>query len=77
MDADAKPSTMGPPPTSHFHVLTDTPSGLQPVNPPKTAQPSAAKVLLDMDKKLEPTSLGVTAKKEGELPTNFGLKLDQ
>uniref|UniRef100_A0A8D9BMK7 SWI/SNF complex subunit SMARCC2 n=1 Tax=Cacopsylla melanoneura TaxID=428564 RepID=A0A8D9BMK7_9HEMI len=79
VDADAKPTTMGPPPTSHFHVLTDTPSGLQPVNPPKTAQPSAAKVLLDMDKKVaEPTPLGVTAaKKEGELPTNFGLKLDQ
>jgi len=42
---------MGPPPTSHFHVLADTPSGLAPVNPPKTPQPSAAKTLLDLDKK--------------------------
>ncbi|KAI5740617.1 hypothetical protein M8J76_005574 [Diaphorina citri] len=79
VDSDAKPTTMGPPPTSHFHVLTDTPSGLQPVNPPKTAQPSAAKVLLDMDKKIEPATLGLGAKKEGgpDMSANFGLKLDQ
>lgn len=51
IDADSRPTPMGPPPTSHFHVLSDTPSGLQPLNPPKTAQPSAAKNLLDLDKK--------------------------
>lgn len=51
IDADSRPTPMGPPPTSHFHVLSDTPSGLQPLNPPKTAQPSAAKILLDLDKK--------------------------
>ncbi|ETN59408.1 hypothetical protein AND_008995 [Anopheles darlingi] len=51
IDADSRPTPMGPPPTSHFHVLSDTPSGLQPINPPKTAQPSAAKTLLDLDKK--------------------------
>jgi SWI/SNF related-matrix-associated actin-dependent regulator of chromatin subfamily C len=83
---------MGPPPTSHFHVLADTPSGLAPVNPPKTPQPSAAKTLLDLDKK-DPK-----IKTEGEgiflclkeikfcyilnnladgIGTNFGLKLDQ
>lgn len=28
---------MGPPPTSHFHVLADTPSGLVPLQP-KTPQ---------------------------------------
>lgn len=50
IDADSRPTPMGPPPTSHFHVLSDTPSGLQPVNPPKTTQPSAAKVLFDLDK---------------------------
>ena len=66
---------MGPPPTSHFHVLADTPSGLQPINPPKIPQPSAAKQLLDLD---------AGKPKEGEkkdgidgLGTNFGLKLDQ
>ncbi|XP_073999997.1 SWI/SNF- related protein mor isoform X2 [Rhodnius prolixus] len=49
VDADSRPTPMGPPPTSHFHVLADTPSGLMPVNPPKTQQQSAAKTLLDMD----------------------------
>lgn len=50
IDADSRPTPMGPPPTSHFHVLSDTPSGLQPINPPKTTQPSAAKALFDLDK---------------------------
>lgn len=82
---------MGPPPTSHFHVLADTPSGLQPVNPLKTQQPSAAaKILLDMDKKTpdqtskleEGTpSPGVTVKSESDTFAStggqFGLKLDQ
>ena len=43
VDIDSKPTLMGPPPTSHFHILADTPAGLQPINPPKTAQPSAAR----------------------------------
>lgn len=76
MDTESRPTPMGPPPTSHFHILSDTPSGLQPVNPPKTPQPSAAKTLLDLDRT---TPDGITAKKaEGkdEL-NNFGLKLDQ
>uniref|UniRef100_U5EUD6 Putative chromatin remodeling factor subunit n=1 Tax=Corethrella appendiculata TaxID=1370023 RepID=U5EUD6_9DIPT len=51
IDAESRPTPMGPPPTSHFHVLSDTPSGLQPINPQKTIQPSAAKSLLDLDKK--------------------------
>lgn len=71
VDADSRPSPMGPPPTSHFHILSDTPSGLQPVNPPKTPQPSAAKTLLDLDR-------GSDARREGyEQLTGFGLKLDQ
>jgi SWI/SNF related-matrix-associated actin-dependent regulator of chromatin subfamily C len=73
---------MGPPPTSHFHVLTDTPSGLMPINPPKTPQQSAAKTLLDMDRgKLDPAAPGATPgaprKPDLELGNNFGLKLDQ
>lgn len=73
VDGDSRPMPVGPPPTSHFHVLVDTPSGLQPVNPPRTAQPSAAKTLVDMDKKSGPrpdAAAGVQA-------SNFGLKLDQ
>nr|NVI75805.1 moira [Cucujiformia] len=72
VDTDSRPTPMGPPPTSHFHILSDTPSGLQPVNPPKTPQPSAARTLLDLDKAQEPK------KQENiELASSFGLKLDQ
>lgn len=72
VDADSRPTPMGPPPTSHFHILSDTPSGLQPVNPPKTPQPSAAKTLLDLDRAQE------AKKADGpEQLSGFGLKLDQ
>jgi len=74
VDADSRPTAMGPPPTSHFHILSDTPSGLQPVNPPRTQQPSAAKTLLDLEKKL-PTIDKDTA--HPEPLSSFGLKLDQ
>ena len=60
VDIDSKPTLMGPPPTSHFHILADTPAGLQPINPPKTAQPSAARTLLDLDGKR------VDSKKDGD-----------
>lgn len=43
---ELRPTPIGPPPTSHFHILSDTPSGLQPVNPPRLQQPSAAKPIL-------------------------------
>nr|NVI75739.1 moira [Cucujiformia] len=72
VDTDSRPTPMGPPPTSHFHILSDTPSGLQPVNPPKTPQPSAAKTLLDLDRTTD------TKKTEnGEPISSFGLKVDQ
>ncbi|XP_066976959.1 SWI/SNF complex subunit SMARCC2-like isoform X1 [Macrobrachium rosenbergii] len=71
VDADARPTPMGPPPTSHFHVLADTPAGLQSINPPKVNQPSAAKQLMDFEKK--PTD----KKPEINIGTEFGLKLDQ
>lgn len=71
VDTDSRPTAIGPPPTSHFHILSDTPSGLQPVNPPKTPQPSAAKTLLDLDKVQE------AKKTETNEISGFGLKLDQ
>lgn len=40
VDAESRPTPMGPPPTSHFHVLADTPSGLVPLQP-KTPQVGA------------------------------------
>lgn len=72
VDTDSRPSPMGPPPTSHFHILSDTPSGLQPVNPPKTCQPSAAKSLLDLDRSQEYKKMDMM-----DHMSNFGLKLDQ
>nr|NVI75772.1 moira [Cucujiformia] len=72
VDTDSRPTPMGPPPTSHFHILSDTPSGLQPVNPPKTPQPSAAKTLLDLDRTAE-----LKKSENGEPISSFGLKLDQ
>ncbi|XP_045118231.1 SWI/SNF complex subunit SMARCC2-like [Portunus trituberculatus] len=71
VDADARPTPMGPPPTSHFHVLADTPAGLQSINPPKVNQPSAAKHIMDFDKK------PADKKPEFGIGTDFGLKLDQ
>lgn len=78
VDAESRPTPMGPPPTSHFHVLSDTPSGLAPVNPnpPKTPQPSAAKTLLDLEKKTT-VPLGPEEKVSVSAMTNFGLKIDQ
>lgn len=77
VDAESRPTPMGPPPTSHFHVLSDTPSGLAPVNPnpPKTPQPSAAKTLLDLEKKS--ATVGVEEKPSVGGMANFGLKIDQ
>ncbi len=89
VDIDSKPTLMGPPPTSHFHILADTPAGLQPINPPKTAQPSAARTLIDLDgkrkvkKEGDDEQEGAAKEGEGDAPvkkeigTDFGLKTDQ
>ncbi|XP_044143861.1 SWI/SNF complex subunit SMARCC2 isoform X2 [Bufo gargarizans] len=66
VDAESRPTPMGPPPTSHFHVLADTPSGLVPLQT-KTPQTSASQQMLNFpDKNKEkPTDL-----------QNFGLRTD-
>lgn len=66
---------MGPPPTSHFHILADTPAGLQPINPPKTPQPSAARTMLDLDGKRVVGNADAEGKPE--IGGDFGLKTDQ
>lgn len=72
VDADSRPLPMGPPPTSHFHALADTPSGLQPLQPVKPAI-SASQQLINLAEK---------DKKDGDddsKPTdlnNFGLRND-
>ncbi|KAM9759458.1 SWI/SNF complex subunit SMARCC2 isoform 2-T2 [Menidia menidia] len=43
VDSESRPTPMGPPPTSHFHVLADTPSSLVPLQP-KTSQVSTPSV---------------------------------
>ncbi|CAN8013492.1 unnamed protein product [Ixodes persulcatus] len=80
VDADSRPTPMGPPSTSHFHVLADTPSGLQPLNPPRTQQPSAAQQMLNLDKAKEvgtdgkPEEGGAAKPAIGDM---LGLKMDQ
>merc|ERR1712096_250858 len=78
VDMDARPTAMGPPPTSHFHILADTPAGLAPINPPKTPQPSAARTLLDVDgKKAAPKDAKEEpGDKKPEIGGDFGLKTD-
>lgn len=43
VDAESRPLPMGPPPTPHFNVLADTPSGLVPLHhrPPQVRQTPA------------------------------------
>ncbi|XP_052253841.1 SWI/SNF complex subunit SMARCC2-like isoform X1 [Dreissena polymorpha] len=68
VDSESRPTGMGPPPTSHFHILADTPSGLQPVNPPRVNQPSAAKQIVNFDE-------GKDGDYKKDIP-NFGLRTD-
>lgn len=88
-----RPTPMGPPSTSHFHVLVDTPSGLQPLNPPRgqpgalssgANQSASAQMLssLGLGKTENGGSAGlVNGKAESETngfsSDNFGLKNDQ
>merc|ERR1719211_543129 len=77
VDIDSRPTVMGPPPTSHFHILADTPAGLTPINPPKTPQPSAARTMIDLEGKRADKQNGETEEKKPEIGNDFGLKSDQ
>ncbi|XP_069815292.1 SWI/SNF complex subunit SMARCC1 isoform X2 [Dendropsophus ebraccatus] len=66
VDADSRPMAMGPPPTPHFNVLADTPSGLVPLHMRTPQVPSAQQMLNFPEKnKDKPTDL-----------QNFGLRTD-
>ncbi|TRZ09300.1 hypothetical protein HGM15179_017809 [Zosterops borbonicus] len=71
VDAESRPTPMGPPPTSHFHVLADTPSGLvplQPKTPQQQQQPSSAsQQMLNFPEK---------GKEKPADMQNFGLRTD-
>ncbi|RWS07661.1 SWI/SNF complex subunit SMARCC2-like protein [Dinothrombium tinctorium] len=82
VDADARPTPMGPPSTSHFHILVDTPSGLQPLSSPRAQQGSgmtASSQLLNISNKegQDTKSEESKANVANTLNDNFGLKLDQ
>ncbi|CAH0731849.1 unnamed protein product, partial [Brenthis ino] len=87
VEAESRPTAMGPPPTSHFHVLSDTPSGLQPLQArptqPRPAENAAVpKVEAGLPNGTEagpPVKPEPTVKSEPllELGTASGLKMDQ
>nr|XP_023681547.1 SWI/SNF complex subunit SMARCC1 isoform X1 [Paramormyrops kingsleyae] len=66
VDADSRPLPMGPPPTPHFNVLADTPSGLMPLHhrPP---QLPAAQQMLSFPEKFKDKPIDLQ---------NFGLRTD-
>uniref|UniRef100_A0A8C7QPA3 SWI/SNF related BAF chromatin remodeling complex subunit C2 n=1 Tax=Oncorhynchus mykiss TaxID=8022 RepID=A0A8C7QPA3_ONCMY len=67
VDSESRPTPMGPPPTSHFHVLADTPSSLVPLQPKASQTPAAQQILSFPDK--------VKEKQPADLQ-NFGLRTD-
>ncbi|TTO63381.1 SWI/SNF complex subunit SMARCC2 [Bagarius yarrelli] len=65
VDSESRPTPMGPPPTSHFHVLADTPSSLVPLQPKASQTPSSQPLMFPDKVKDKPTDL-----------QNFGLRTD-
>jgi len=72
VDADGRPAPMGPPSTSHFHVLADTPAGLQPLQPAKTQIPPSQQMIQFKDDFGNKESY-----KSGITGANYGLRSDQ
>ncbi|KAL6099900.1 uncharacterized protein ACO6RY_01621 [Pungitius sinensis] len=66
VDAESRPLPMGPPPTPHFNVLADTPSGLAPLQH-KPLQVSASQHMLFFPEKSKEKPLDCQ---------NFGLRSD-
>ena len=54
VDADARPTNVGPPFTGHFRVIADTPRGLQPWNPASDPVITQGKPHPDTDAKAKP-----------------------
>ncbi|TRY60744.1 hypothetical protein DNTS_029603 [Danionella cerebrum] len=66
VDSESRPLPMGPPPTSHFNVLADTPSGLVPLHHRPPQVPPAQQMMNFPEKgKDKPSDL-----------QNFGLRTD-
>ncbi|KAL3286498.1 hypothetical protein HHI36_001003 [Cryptolaemus montrouzieri] len=70
LESNSKPSEMVPPPTPHFHILTDTPgTGIQSTTSLKSSQTTIGKTILNLD-------IQSTDKCSSNFD-QFGLKLDQ
>uniref|UniRef100_H3DAR1 SWI/SNF related BAF chromatin remodeling complex subunit C2 n=1 Tax=Tetraodon nigroviridis TaxID=99883 RepID=H3DAR1_TETNG len=67
VDSESRPTPMGPPPTSHFHVLADTPSSLVPLQPKTSQQTPAAQPMMSFPEKVKDKSVDLQ---------NFGLRSD-
>ncbi|XP_064590704.1 SWI/SNF complex subunit SMARCC2 isoform X2 [Zonotrichia leucophrys gambelii] len=73
VDAESRPTPMGPPPTSHFHVLADTPSGLVPLQPktPQGRQSDGGDAKTGRkSKEMEELVASETVKGKAELPSS-------
>ncbi|KAK2914969.1 SWI/SNF complex subunit SMARCC2 isoform X2 [Channa argus] len=66
VDSESRPTPMGPPPTSHFHVLADTPSSLVPLQP-KSSQTAATQQMMPFSDKVKDKPVDMQ---------NFGLRTD-
>ncbi|XP_063381254.1 SWI/SNF complex subunit SMARCC2 [Cydia fagiglandana] len=83
LEAESRPTAMGPPPTSHFHVLSDTPSGLQPLNRAALPRPvetaAVPKTEAGLPNGVDTTAPAAAVKAENllEMGGAPGLKLDQ
>lgn len=56
VDAEARPSNVGPPFTGHFRVIADTPRGIQPWNPATDPVVTQGKPHPDTDAKAKPAA---------------------
>ncbi len=70
MDADARPSNVGPPFTGHFKVIADTPRGLQPWNPAVDPVVLEGKANKDTDGKVKAPASGPKLERNIEIGRN-------
>lgn len=70
VDSESKVAPMGPPPTSHFMVMADTPAGITPIQPVKSQQTASQQVAQIKDQ--PPPKEGT----KGPDLSNVGLRTD-
>lgn len=66
MDAEQRPSHVGPPFTGHFKIICDTPRGLQPW------QPSADPVVMEGKKSVDTDNKAIATASKGQLNLEIG-----